>query len=228
MRISETDRSWALPLFLTDENKARWSVGAAILAAVLYLTSNHLHLSPPQYLPFTWIDESAPFIPLSVWIYISEYVYFIFVYFAIRDNVTLNKYLYSITTLQVVSVAIFWLWPTTYPRMNFPVGPEVDWMTRLTFEILRTADTPANCCPSLHVSSVYLSSLVLLDDEEPGKFRAFFVWGTLIAMSTLTTKQHYFVDVVAGLLMAVTCYWLIHRMARYRPLEETVVGRALA
>ena len=228
MGSSGSDRSWALPLFLTPENKAQWSIATAVLAGVLYLTSNHFHLSPPQYLPFTWIDESTPFLPLSVWLYISEYFYFAFIYFAIRDNATLNKYLYSFSSLQITSVAIFWLWPTTYPRMNFPVGGETDWLTRLAFELLRTADTPANCCPSLHVSSVYLSSLVLLDDEEPGKFRAYFLWGTLIAMSTLTTKQHYFVDVVAGLLMAVTCYWLLHRMAPYRELHTARARQALA
>jgi membrane-associated phospholipid phosphatase len=48
------------------------------------------------------------------------------------------------------------------------------------------------------------------------KFPFFFVWATAIALSTLTTKQHYAVDVVAGFGLAVVFYWLFHRRFCYR------------
>ena len=190
-----------------------------LVAGILYLTSNHIHLFPPRLLPMSPLDHAVPFMPWTVWIYTSEYLFFAAVYVTCRDLVNLNKYLYSFIVLQSVSVAIFWLWPTTYPRDAFPLTKDIPWLTYELFKNLRTTDSPANCCPSLHVSSVYLSAFIFLDDQ-PKKFPFFFTWGTFIALSTLTTKQHYIVDVIAGLSLALITYWIFHRYFTYRPLTE--------
>lgn len=209
--------NWALPLFLTRENKYFAGFMMFLVATLLYLSSNHYHFFPPQMLSMTWVDRSIPFIPNTVWIYISEYFFFMAIYIACKDMVNANKYLYSFLALQAVSVIIFWIWPTTYPRDMFPLdSAALNTWTYYAFATLRTADTPANCCPSLHVSSVYLSSFIYLDDQK-GKFPFFFIWGTAIAFSTLTTKQHYVVDLIAGFLMAVVFYRLFHRYIPYRP-----------
>jgi membrane-associated phospholipid phosphatase len=185
-----------------------------VLASILYLPTNHFHLFTPQLLPFSWFDRLIPFLPRTVWIYISEYVFFIAVYFTCRDIVNLNKYFYSFLTLQTISVVIFCLWPTTYPRDLFPLPEDLDVLTHFAFSSLRHWDTPASCCPSLHVSSVYLSAFIFLDDQKR-KFPFFFIWGTAIALSTLTTKQHYLVDVALGFLMAVASYWFFHKAVQY-------------
>lgn len=186
-----------------------------LLAALLYLPANHFHLYPPQLLPFWWLDTVVPFIPETVWIYTSEYIFFIVVYITCKDMVNLNKYFYSFLVLQISSVFIFWFWPTTYPRELFPLTNDLDPLTHYVFSALRVTDTPANCCPSLHVSSVYLSSFIFLDDQKK-KFPFFFLWGTAIAVTTLTTKQHYLIDVIAGLAMALVAYWVFHKYVPYR------------
>jgi hypothetical protein len=207
---------WALPLFLTERWKYLAGALMFVFAAILYLASNHLHFYPPQMLPMSWIDHAVPFLPNTVWIYVSEYVFFITVYVTCRDMVNLNRYLYSFVVLQIVSCLIFWAWPTTYPRDQFPLPADLNGLTYALFSSLRNADTPANCCPSLHVSSVYLSSFIFLDDQRK-KFPYFFGWGTAIAITTLTTKQHYLVDVITGLMMATLFYWAFHRWIPYRP-----------
>ncbi len=216
---------WSLPVFMTRANKNRVGFLLALIATVLYLGSNHFHLYPPRLLPMWWIDEAVPFIPLSVWFYISEYLFFPVVYFTCRDLVNLNKYFYSFLFLQTISVLIFIVWPTTYPRELFPLTENVDGVTYFIFNLLRTADTAANCCPSLHVSSVYLSVFIFLDDQR-GKFPFFFIWGTLIALSTLTTKQHYMVDVFSGFFMALGTYWIFHRYIAYREVASSELLRA--
>ncbi len=204
-----------LPLFLTTKNKWPVWLSVSIATAFLYLTSNWFHLFTPVLLPFGWIDQITPFWPNTVWIYMSEYIYFPAVYFTARDPINLNKYLYAFFALQVVSVAIFWIWPTTYPRDLFPLPSDLNTITTFAFSHLRMADTPANCCPSLHVSSVFISSLIFLN-EQRRKFLFFFAWNLAICLSTLTTKQHYLVDVVTGILLACLSFWFFYKKVPYQ------------
>jgi len=212
-----------LPLFINRENKLPVGAAMFLIAALLYLSSNRFHLFEPQLLPMTWIDRAVPFMPHSVWIYISEYIYFPLIYILCRDMENLNKYFYSFLGLQTVSVIIFWLWPTTFPRGDFPLPPDLDAATAFVFNSLRATDTPANCAPSLHVSSVYLSAIIFLDEQRE-KFPFFLIWGTAIAASTLPTKQHYIVDVVTGAMMAGFFWFIFHRWVPYRPVEGAASG----
>ncbi|MBI4042683.1 MAG: phosphatase PAP2 family protein, partial [Deltaproteobacteria bacterium] len=74
---------------------------------------------------------------------------------------------------------------------------------------------PTNCCPSLHVATVYICCLPYLY-EQKGKFICLFLWASAIAISTLTTKQHYFIDIVAGLGMAVLMHFIFFWFFRIR------------
>lgn len=204
-----------LPLFLTQRNKIFVGAIAFSLAAVFYMPPNHFPWFTPRLLPMTAIDNAVPFLPYTFWIYTSEYLFFAAIYLACKSMTNLNKFLYSFVLLQIVSSFIFWFWPTTYPRELFPLPDSLDSFTLRMFSGLRVADSPNNCCPSLHVSSVYLSSFIYLDDERK-KFPLFFMWATAIAISTLTTKQHYLVDVITGFLMACVFYWVFHKYSRVR------------
>jgi membrane-associated phospholipid phosphatase len=215
---AEAEHGWTLPLFITRRNKYVMGVLLAIVATILYLTTNHIHLLEPRLLPMTWIDRATPFIPVTVWIYVSEYLLFAAVYTMSRDLVNLNRYAYSFLALQTFSVFIFTAWPTTFPRHLFPLPQDLDPLTNYLFSSLRETDTPASCCPSLHVSSVYLSSFMFLSEQRK-KFPFFFLWATAIGITTLTTKQHYLVDVITGFLMAVIIYWIFRNLVTYRELQ---------
>lgn len=219
--MSESRWPPRLPFFLSP--KYKYSTGMLVwgIASYLYWDANHYPFDAPHFLPMTWIDRHVPFVPNTVWIYMSEYIFFPMVYITARNIRNLNKYLYSFFVNQAVSVAIFWLWPTIYPRFQFPLPDNLDWITHYGFTVLRHSDAPTNCCPSLHVSAVYLSSFIFRDEQKE-KFPLFFIWGTLIALSTLTTKQHYLIDIVTGLGMALTWYWVFHRWFQYRPLGPSL------
>ena len=214
----------SLPVFIKRENKYPIGIMLSILATFLYLFSNHLHFFEPKLLPLSWFDSIIPFLPESVWIYVSEWMFFVVVYITCKDMFNLNTYFYSFLGLQVASVLIFWIWPTTYPRYLFPLPDTLNSATYYLFNALRITDTPANCCPSLHVSSVYLSTFIFLEEQRE-KFPIFFIWGTAIAISTLTTKQHYLIDVAMGFLMAVTTYWIFYRNVSYRPMDGAQAKR---
>lgn len=209
-----------LPLFLKEDRKIIVGWMVFLSAALLYLMSNHFHLTPPRYLPTTWIDENTPFIPWTIWFYVSEWVFFAYTYLVIKKVENTNKYLYSFFVMQLIAGIIFIIWPTTYPRHLYPLPTEgVDFLTLAVFNQIRGLDTPANCCPSLHVSTVYLLALIFLEEQRE-KFGFVMIWATLISLSTLTTKQHYLVDVVTGFIFALVCYWVFFKMITYRPVGE--------
>jgi membrane-associated phospholipid phosphatase len=93
-------------------------------------------------------------------------------------------------------------------------------------------DTPANCCPSLHVSTAFLTAFIFIDSSSEGGVRRerrgylaiYLVWAFAIAVSTLTTKQHYLVDVVTGFVLALAHYWVFFRLARYDEAKLAPAG----
>ncbi len=212
---SSARSSLSLPLFISNANRVKVGFCVFVISGVLYLLANHFHFVEPRLLPMTWVDLNVPFLPNTFWIYNSEYIYFILIYAICRDITNLNRYVYSFLALLLVSVVIFDVWPTIYPRGGYALPDDLNSITRDAFNGLRKIDTPANCCPSLHVSGVYLSSFVFLN-EQRSKFFFFFTWGTLIAISTLTTKQHYLADVISGFGMAVLFHWLFFKVVQYR------------
>jgi membrane-associated phospholipid phosphatase len=202
-----------LPRFISVTNK--WFFGMVLfgLAGVIYVGSNHYHFSSPIYLPYTHWDYLVPFLPQTIWIYMSEYFFFLVTYVALRREENVNRFFFSFLFQQTVAVLVFLAWPTTFPRSLFPLNPEMmDHFTFGLFAYLRSVDTPASCCPSLHVSSIFLCMLVFLDEKQARLRAVLWVWGAMIIATTVTTKQHYVIDVVVGLMLGLTSFFLFHRL----------------
>lgn len=185
------------------------------VAYVLYYLTNHHPLFEPGRLNLLWIDHQIPFLPWTLWIYLSEYVYFTVIYLIAKDLENINKYLYSFFFTQAFSCLIFLLWPVEYPRELFPLPDTLGDFTRGAWLMLRAHDTAINCLPSLHVSTVFLSAFLFLEEQRE-KFPFFMGWGILIAISTLPTKQHYFIDVIAGILLSFVGYFVFYKWLKYR------------
>lgn len=85
----------------------------------------------------------------------------------------------------------------------------------MLIQAVRNTDQPINCAPSLHVSLAYQIALGFLKDQKR-YFPLVFSWATLLALSTLTTKQHYFLDVILGGALAVATHWIFHHLLQYQ------------
>jgi membrane-associated phospholipid phosphatase len=77
-------------------------------------------------------------------------------------------------------------------------------------------DPPGNVFPSLHVAHTTLLATLLLRDR-PVLGRIAVLMATLLALSTLTTKQHFLADVVAGYALAFAGRALALRTGSPRP-----------
>ncbi len=212
-----------LPLFMTP--KLKYPAGAALfaIASFLYYVTNHHPIFPPRELPMFAIDRAIPFLPWTVLIYVSEYFFFTAVYLVVKDPENINKYLYSFFSTQLFSCLIFFFWPTIFPRDLYPIPADTGPIVNFVFHTLRAGDAATNCFPSLHVSTVYLSAYIFMDEQRE-KFPFFFAWATLIAFSTLPTKQHYVVDITAGWALSVVAFLVFHRWMPYRRVGEAALA----
>lgn len=190
----------------------------------LYLATNHFSIHSHHRLPVLWIDRAIPFYPESVWIYISEWAFLPLAYLRCRDLVQLNRYVYSYLFLQLVCMVIFLVWPTTYPRELYPINQATTgcW-TYYALNSLRLTDTAANCCPSLHIAGVYLSIALFIEGKK-WDYLFFLIWGILIAISVLTTKQHYVIDLVVGLGVGAFIHWMFRHHVLYRRVSVEQVN----
>ena len=87
-----------------------------------------------------------------------------------------------------------------------------DWALSVTYQ----SDSPDNLFPSLHCFMSWLCWIgVRGNDHVPKWYRNLsLVIAIAICISTLTVKQHVFVDAVAGVLLAEICYilsWMLDR-----------------
>jgi hypothetical protein len=165
---------------------------------------------PPGRLPMTAIDRLVPFDPGWVYVYVSMYVMLVVPPLLTYRGGALWRYTIGATVMFLGATVAFLLWPVEFPRPTLPVdGP---WMYRVVVSI----DRPVNSIPSLHAGIVgytlFFAGRALADLPRTARRAILFVgtlWSALILYGTLATKQHYFLDLPPGIVLA----WVAHRIA---------------
>jgi membrane-associated phospholipid phosphatase len=178
-----------------------------IVGGAAYLFANRVQLSPAVFLPLLWIDRAIPFLPATGWIYAGQYLFLAWAFLCFDNLARGSRFIYACVFIQTLAVGIFFIFPISYPRELFAIPPETYSFNYELVVFWRKLDAPYNCLPSLHVSI----SLLCLSAFETGKLSRFYmtsIVAVLLSVSTLTFKQHYFADVVAGVFLAWFSYWL--------------------
>lgn len=201
---------------LIHDRKSKWFFfflgGAATL--ILYQWTNRFYWTEPQPLKFDAVDRMMPFWPWTVWVYFTEYIFFIVAYFGLRSQELVTRYFYAYMAILLVSIGIFIVFPVTFPRADYPVEGVTFSEQALLF--LRTyMDSPSNCLPSLHVSSCYISALCFWPENRK-KAWWFIGWSTLVAISTMTSKQHYFIDVWTAMILTAIFFWVFFYRVEFK------------
>src|SRR5262249_45830980 len=102
----------------------------------------------------------------------------------------------------IVAYVCFLAYPTVASRPAKVIGEGfVAWGLRFLY----SADPPYNCFPSLHVAHSFVSALTCWRVHR-GVGIAAALGASLVGVSTLFTKQHYVLDVVAGMFLATAAY----------------------
>lgn len=195
-----------LPLIPQDKKWIVAAVGYVVFCA-LYLLTGNFHLRTPMVLTPSTIDEKTPFLALTVWIYNSQFFFLAISIYLLREPQNLSRTLYAMALISLFSFCIFAIFPTTLPR-DYATGTG---LTAKAFQSLYTIDSSSNCFPSLHVTLAWLAALGVWQERRSIGV-VICLWAVLITISTMTTKQHYFIDVLAGLFLAAVCRMLLMRL----------------
>lgn len=176
------------------------AIGATLWMA-FYTIPAHFPLYTATPWPQIFIDEKIPVITWTIFIYLSVFIQIAFGLALLKPGIIGRAILAAFLLLSVHAV-FFVFMPSTLPREELLIeGAFWQW----GYSLMWMFDKPVNCFPSLHVSVAVLAGLAFRRQNRKWG-TVFLIWATLISLSTMTTKQHFFLDIVVGSLIALACY----------------------
>jgi len=188
---------------------------------LFYFLPNAYPLRDPAFLSLLGIDKQTPFVAWTFWIYTSDYLMGTIVVFLLKRRDHLDSYLHTCLGVVFLCGAVFFVFPTIYPRPEYPEINNL--LLYFPMYFVGKVDQPTNCFPSMHVA---LTCVFAWGARHLGK-RAhifFWIWAVAIFISTLTTKQHYFVDILGGLVVAAIVIFLDPRLFGMGLFQKKIPG----
>ncbi len=175
------------------------TVAISVFMVIYFILLRH-PLFPVTLIPLTAMDRWIGFQPWSLIPYVSLWFYISCVPMLLAAQREALLYLSSVVLLAAVGFGIFLFWPTAVP------APDLDWTRYPSVAFLKAVDATGNACPSLHVAYAVLTALWLgrlLQGLGAPRWAhlASWAWCLVIAYSTLATKQHVAIDLMAGALL---------------------------
>jgi membrane-associated phospholipid phosphatase len=192
-----------------------WRLAFSLLLIPAILGTNliydGLNHGPNRIFLETPLDRALPVVPIFAVPYVSLIPYI---------GVSLIAFLFfRVRVYRSAAITMIVVWFISYAfyffLQSYIARPEIIGTDPFS-QMVRTiygSDQPYNDFPSLHTS---LSTIIAIHwwrvDRRIGIPAA--VWTALIVASTVLIKQHYFADLVGGLVLASVTSWLVLRATR--------------
>jgi len=159
-------------------------------------------LFPVTPMPLTWLDRAIPVAGLAFPFYASLWVYASLPVAFMRHIPSMLRFGAWMAAMCLLCLAIFWLFPTGVP----PSG--IDWRLYPEMAVIKDVDTGGNACPSLHVASavfaaVWLGRIFRMVDAPVALVWLSWLHCLAILWSTVATRQHVVLDVLAGAVVGL-------------------------
>ena len=177
----------------------------------------------PTHVPALRLDALIPVEPAWALVYGALYLFLILLpVFVVRHEPHIRRMFLAYLSVWIASYIVFLCYPTTASRPEHVPGHG---FTGWGLQFLYSADPPYNCFPSLHVAHSCISAFACARiNRRVGAWAG--VCAGLVALSTLFTKQHYVLDVVAGIALAYAAYAVFLRSS---PRDDVpLIDRQLA
>jgi membrane-associated phospholipid phosphatase len=180
--------------------------GITLWLGLYFLKNRFLVVKRPRMVCSTRFDELTPFVPRLFVVYLSTYVYVFLPFLLISDTQLFMRTVYGFVAITAFSSVIHIAFPSQVNRVEDPKNQGLS--TALILMSQRLA-RPYDNFPSTHVAySVLIVGIGFIYWGAAIGF-AFLIWTCLIAISTMMTKQHYLLDVIAGGLIGIAAFLLI-------------------
>lgn len=158
--------------------------------------------------PTLALDQLLPLVPTWALVYGALYAFLIVLpVLVVQQDDLIRRTVWAYLTVWTVAYVGFLLYPTVAPRPDQVLG---DGFAAWGLRFLYDADPPYNCFPSIHVAHSFVSALACYRVHRRLGVIAI-LCAALVALSTLFTKQHYVLDLLAGILLASAAYALFLR-----------------
>lgn len=152
-------------------------------------------------------DRAVPFIPEWIYIYLICYLFWGANYVMSADfgKKKFYRFVAADAVSRVVCLVFFILLPTTNVRPEVVGNSLADNLMRWLY----ATDQAANLFPSIHCLVSWFCWIAIRGEKSvPKWYRAFsLIFAVLVIISTQTTKQHYIVDAIGGVVLAELCWW---------------------
>ena len=161
----------------------------------------------------TKLDAYVPFVPQFVFPYLMYYPWLLLPVFVLRTRESFFRALAAFAVMQVIAQTVYVLFPA---HMNRPEVTQFGLSADLVRFVYRV-DQGWNVFPSLHVAHTVLVAILFFKYARPASWVPVAIGSLLISMSTVLIKQHYVIDIPAGVLLTSMCYavvWLPFPIAR--------------
>ncbi len=181
------------------------STGTMLFIVLFFGAYFHL-LRDPVYpttvMPATALDQLIAFQPGALPIYLSLWLYVSLPPALLATRRELYRYGLAMAATCLAGLFVFYFWPTATPPSN------IDWTLYPDVKLLKSMDASGNACPSLHVASavfsgIWMQHLLRRLGAPWWPLMINTAWCIAILYSTLATRQHVAVDVLAGLLLGL-------------------------
>ena len=195
------------------------SLAFALIFGVLYCGGSALSAYVPWRISVELsIDSRFPFWPAAAAIYLTITPLLQFAPFVLRDLASFLPLVAALILATVIAAVCFMLLPID--------GPAIECCERrVAGALFHTADwlnLERNYLPSLHVTFAFILACALAPRASRAGGIALYLWACAVAASTLVTRQHYLLDLVAGIVLAFFCWRVARNWAR-RPAVFTAV-----
>ncbi|MBR9977514.1 MAG: phosphatase PAP2 family protein [Bacteroidetes bacterium] len=157
--------------------------------------------------PALQVDQLWPFVPEAVFVYLLAYIIVVALFFIRRSAAFLDYAYLNFIIMNLLAFFMFALLPAAGPSRSDLPG-EVPAILAFMFEL----DVQWNAFPSLHVANPVL--ITLLSFRERGVDRVsigLLAIAVAISVSTLLVRQHYLLDVIGGIALAVVVFVVLGR-----------------
>ena len=229
-----------------NEKKNNRIKGYAILIGILYLVLQHSLYLFGHYLaswfgftpvlPKIALDDRIPIVSAFIIPYVWSYVYWAMAPMVVSkcEKTHFADYMAANLVACMAGVLVLAFFPTYMDRVAeglyvVPVNPTIFDRLRMFWYSLDGSEMAYNLLPSFHCLNSTLCYLGVAGRKEiPVWYRVYsFVTTILIFASTVYVKQHFFLDIVTGVALALVAYLIckkFHWGRMFTPVERVYAG----